>query len=330
MGQIFEFLIYKPFSWLLLQFYGLTHSYVFAIVLFALVVKVALLYFMARGKLGTLRTQRLQPKLQALQKQYGTDKEKLNAETMKMYQQEGASPMSGCLWMLLPLPVLIALYSVIRDPLTRLMNFPGNSKDVAASVIDFFTSKGIEFPATKAADAYAQMNLAQVVHNNFDAVNAAFGGALRDIDFMFAGMNMSQIPQFGLNPMVLIPLISGITAYLSFMVSTKMSRMPQTSQTKMMGFVSPAISLWFGFTMPAAMSIYWTANNVLGIAQEYFLTKHFNKVLDEEDAKKAELAERRRIAEEKQREEDRIARAEKIAAQKNHTGKYKVKKKPGK
>ena len=334
LGNLLDLLIYRPFSWLLVNFYDITRSYVLAIILFNLVTKALLLYFSARGKLGTMRSQRLQPKVQALQKEFAKDKEKMNAELGKLYQREGVSPMSGCLWMLLPFPIFIMLYSIIREPLTRLMNFPGMIGDAPVTewLTELFTRSGVSIEGINMSGGFAQMQLAQVVHDNFPLVQQNIEQTVRDIDFTFLGANMSQVPPLPwVEPswVMLIPILSAVFAYLSYWVSTKMTRMPQTQQTRTMALFSPAISLWFGFTLPAAMSVYWIANSVTALIQDYFLTKHYNKVLDAEDAHKAELEARRKAAEQKQKEEERILRAERLAQKKKSgKGKYKVKKKP--
>ena len=337
MGEIFDLLVHRPFSWLLLQLYAMTNSYALAIILFALVSKIVLLYFTAKGKLGSMRQQRVQLKLKPIQKQYASDKEKLNAETMKMYQAEGVSPMGGCLWMLLPWPVLIALYTVIREPLTRLMNFPRdvNTKELVAQIQEIFGQNRLEHLVehVSGSGVYPQLELAQIVHENFEMVNASFGGVLRDIDFSLFGTNLANIPKMPwAEPgwIWLIPLVSATTAYGQFLVSTRMSKLPENPQTKYMSLLGPVMSLWFGFIMPAAMSLYWIANNVFGMAQDAYLSVKYNKQLDEEDKRKAELEARRKEAEAKQKEEDRIRRAEAMAKKNKNAKKYKMTKHPKK
>ena len=68
-----------------------------------------------------MRTSRLQPKLQELQRRHEGNPQRLNEETSKLYREEHINPMSGCLWSLIPFPILIGLYSVIRQPLTRML-----------------------------------------------------------------------------------------------------------------------------------------------------------------------------------------------------------------
>ena len=76
-----------------------------------------------------------------------------------------------------------------------------------------------------------------------------------------------------------------------------------------MMLMMPLMSLWIGFSMPAAISIYWIAQAVFGAVQDYFLTKHYRKVYDEEDAVKQEIAAKRR-AEEAEKERQRALRRE--------------------
>jgi len=331
LGALFEVLFFQPFSWVLVQLYELVRNYALAITLFALIAKIVLLYFSGKAKLSTLRQQRVQPKIQALQKQYKNDKQKMQAETMKMYQAEGVSPMGGCLWMLLPFPVLIVLFSVVRQPLVRLMGFQGSEQEITDFLVKLFNDAGVAMPAMAANEFYPQLKLAQVVHDNFDLVQNALEYPIRNIDFTLFGMNLTLIPTLpwqGFSWLFLIPLISGATAYLQMHVVNKVSKMPVNPQMKYMAFLGPGISLYFGFIMPAVMSVYWIANNVFGMLQDIYLTKKYNKVLDEEDAKKAELDARRKEAEAKQKEEDRQRRAEKIEQKNKNTKKYKMTKKP--
>lgn len=335
MGEIFEFLIYRPFSWLLVQLYTFTNSYTIAIVLFALITKVALIFFTSKGKLGMMRQQRLQPKLQALQKQYAGDKEKLNAETMKLYQSAGVSPMGGCLWTLLPWPVFIMLFSVIREPLTRLMGFQGTSAEVIERVRSIFNSSGLgeQIAHLSEKSGYPQLELAQIVHNNFAVMQANVTETLRDIDFSLFGTSLADVPKLpwqGFSWLCIIPVISAAMAYIQYVVSVKMSKMPENPQTKYMALLSPVMSLWFGFIMPSAMSIYWIANSVFQMAQDTLLTIRYNKVLDAEDARKAELEARRKEMEAKQKEEDRLRRAELNASKNKNSKKYKMTKHPKK
>ena len=120
-------IIVWPFARLLEILYNWTDSYGLAIILFALVVNLILLPFMAKSKKGMMKTTRIQPQLKELEKKHRGNQQKYQQEVMKLYKEQGASPTSGCLWSLIPFPILIALYSVIRQPLGSMMGLGDES-----------------------------------------------------------------------------------------------------------------------------------------------------------------------------------------------------------
>ena len=87
-----------PFAKLMVLFYNLTNSYGLALILFSLTVNLVLMPFMAKSKKSMMRTTRLQPRIQELQRRHEGNQQKLNAEMQKLYQEEGFNPASGCLW----------------------------------------------------------------------------------------------------------------------------------------------------------------------------------------------------------------------------------------
>ncbi len=326
--DIFNVVI-APFAWLLKTLYTFTGSYGLALILFALLTKVILLYFSFKGKRGMMQTQRIQPKQQALQKQYGNDKQKYQEAVQKLYQEEGVSMTGGCLWSLLPFPILMALYGIITQPLTHMMGLAQAGVDRVSQAL---AALGVTLPQTT---NYYQLQISSLLHDHFAAVQQAVPDLpLMDINYNFLGLNLAQTPTLAFNPLILIPILSGLSAYLSMVISMKINKQSgaQQTQNKIMGLLMPAMSLYFAFIMPAIMGVYWIAQNVFGLVQDYFLTKYYNKVFAVEDAKKAELEARRKAAEEAMKEEQRQRRAEAIEAkkQKRKPGQtvYKVKSKP--
>ncbi|MBO6092954.1 MAG: YidC/Oxa1 family membrane protein insertase, partial [Oscillospiraceae bacterium] len=128
-----------PFAKLMVWLYRLTGSYGWAVILFALIVNLILTPFMGKSKKATMKTTRLQPKIQEIQRRHEGNQQKLNEEMQKLYREEGINPMSGCLWSLIPFPILIALYSVIRQPLSRMMFV---AKETVAKITEYVTAQG--------------------------------------------------------------------------------------------------------------------------------------------------------------------------------------------
>ena len=318
--------ICRIFAWPLVKFYEATGSYGLAIVVFALMVNLIMTPFMAKSKKSMMRSSRLQPKIQELQRRHEGNQQKLNAEMQKLYQEEGINPMSGCLWSLIPFPILIALYSVIRRPITRMM-FCADS--VVDALKEFMTAQGWYVAGSGRADAYAEITLSNLAHQHWSEVTSSLAGkieGLMDIDFRFLGVNLGEIPQWNFftktdwsDPSVwgpalglfLIPFISAALSWASMKISSAATPSTGDAQSqatmKSMNLMMPLMSIWICFVMPAAMGIYWIANSVFGMIRDYTLTKIYKKKLDEEDAvRAAERAEREKEMAEKRAEYERL------------------------
>ena len=338
--------ITKPFAWLMVKLYALTGNYGLAVILFALVVNLILTPFMAKSKKSMMRQTRIQPQLQELQRRHEGNPQKLNMEMQKLYREEGIHPMSGCIWSLIPFPILIALYAVIRQPITRMM-FAAES--VVTTLKDYFISTGAYIAPAK-ADAYMEIKLANLAHQHWDEVQTALAGkldGLLNIDFGFLGLNLGDQPQVTFflktdwsDPSIwlpalglfLIPFISAFLSWASMKISNAINPTPgagaageQAAMTmKSMNIMMPLMSVWICFVMPAAMGIYWIANSVFGIVRDYTLTKIYKKKLDKEDEiRRAARSAREKELEEKRLETERL-RAEGKTEQNANTSKKKI------
>ena len=333
--------ITKPFAWLMVKLYELTGNYGLAVILFALAVNLVLTPFMAKSKKSMMRSTRLQPRIQELQRRHEGNPQKLNQEMQNLYREEGVNPMSGCLWSLIPFPILIALYSVIRQPITRMMFA---AQDVVTTLQDYFVAKGLYTIPTK-ADAYVEIKLANLAHEHWDAVTTDLAGkidGLLDVDFGFLGLNLGSQPQWNFFVktdwsdvsvwlpalgLFLIPFISAALSWLSMKVSNA-ANPQQDAQTqasmKTMNLMMPLMSIWICFVMPAAMGVYWIANSVFGMIRDFVLTKVYKRKLDKEDAERQAMrSAREKELEEKRLETERL-RAEGKTEKNTNTSKKKI------
>ena len=314
--------IATPFGWLMRQFYELTGNFGLAVILFSLAVTIVLLPFMAKSKKGMMRMTRLQPKLMELQKKHEGNQQKLNEEIAKLYRQEKASPMGGCLWTLLPFPILLALYRAVIKPLTIVMGVPDELLAEGGALLNRLNELGFTL-AEGANSYYAQIYQSEFITANFDQF-AGISDKLIPMDFNFLGLNLAATPNWhfwafdfseGVWPVIglfLIPIISTALSYLSMYISQKVNATTATtaqaqSTNKMMLWMMPLMSLWLGFTLPAAMGIYWIMNSITGIIRDTALTAYYKKKLDAEDAvRRAEEREREEELERKRQETERL------------------------
>ena len=327
-------LIRVPFGYLLDWLYTFTNSYGLALILFSLIVKLVLLPMSVKSKKSMLKMSRLSPQVKALEAKYGDDKQKYQLAVQQMYKEEGVSMGGGCLWSFIPLLILLPLYNVIREPITYMMH---NSRSISEAIVAFLQASGENLGKNA---YYAQLAAAGHIGDYADKLREVLQSImgsdvkinLQAMNFQFLGIDLAAIPTFrfwdceGWSEigLFLIPVVSAGLQAASMWISQKMNNQVatnadgeqdadaaktanQTNATMML--MMPLMSLWIGFSMPAAISIYWIAQAVFGAIQDYFLTVHFRKVYDEEDAIRQELAAKRR-AEEDEKERQRALRRE--------------------
>lgn len=346
-------LILKPFSWLLTFFYQAFNSYGLALILFAVVVKVVLFPFSLKGKKSMVKMTAIQGKATRIQKQYANNKEKQQEELQKLYMKENVNPAGGCLWSFLPILFLFPLYAIIRQPLTYMMSMTAEQiVEVANNVLNWakvaFQSGWIKEEAELAANAsgagYFQLYMASLINaDNLGAIQKIAPSAF-EVNFNFLGMNLAQVPTWrfwtqelnwnniGLS---LMPIVSAALSLLMSFVMQKTNKMSNpaaaeqsSSNNFMMYALSPLMSLWIGYVMPAGLCVYWIINSLLSMVQEFIAGQLLKKdyAAAAEAARKQELLDKE---EEKRHKAALSAERAKRAEEKKKGGKKKDKEKAG-
>ena len=310
-----------PFAWLVRLFYNLTNSYGVALILFTLVIKLIMLPFQMKSKKSMMRMSRVSGQMQELQKRYAKNQAKLQEEMQKLYEEEGVNPMSGCLWSLIPFPILIALYSIIRQPITHFMML---SKDVLQTVVQSAADAGVNLtnivmmdkatgaPALKDGlyqmAAYGQINLVKAVQE----MGLSTPEGWFDMNYNFLGLDLTATPweyvknftfTWAMIGVILIPILAGLSQFVFSKLTMKTQ--PQAdaaggASMKSMMYMMPLMSVYIAFIMPAALGVYWIAQSVFSLIQEAILNKTFSaKLSEEEEARfQARQADRQRRMEE--------------------------------
>lgn len=272
--EIFDFLINKPLGFILGSIYRFVQSYGLSILLFTIVIKIIMLPLSVKQQKSMSNTARLQPKIKELEKKHKGDRQKQSEELMKLYQAEGVNPASGCLPMLIQLPIIYGLYSVINRPLSYLMGLTSDQ------IIQISDTLKLGFKANEIG--MKEIYVAEAMKNNLSSLPEQFSN-LHMIDFNFLGLNLATSPSISqLSILWIIPVLAGITAYFSSIMTAKMSPTPAAggnnqvaSMTKSMMYTMPLISVWITFTLPAGVGLYWIMSNILMVVQQYFLNKMY-------------------------------------------------------
>ena len=305
-----------PFGYLLDWLYQFTSNYGIALILFAILVKLLLFPIQAKSKKSMMKMSRLSPLVQKIQARYPDDQQKQNEALQQLYKDEGVSMTGGCLWSFVPLLILLPLYQVVRHPIVYMLH---ESLDVAEQIIEIIKAANSEYFGGN--PYYHQMVAARYLPEFAEAIKEAIpsvsANTLAGLNFDFLGIDLGAVPQFNVFRWTtwdwahigafLIPILSAGSQVLSMFISQKMNdsvitnekgvqdketaKNSQQNQTNMiMMWMMPLMSLWIGFTVPAALSLYWFIQGIVSIVQDVFLTQHYRKIYDAEGAVRLQKA----------------------------------------
>ena len=284
-------------------------NYMLTLVIFAIFIKLVLFPFGIKQQKNSLKQARLRPMEMVIRKKYAgrNDKatqQKLNQEIMELYQSENFNPMSGCLPLLIQMPVLFGLYSVIVNPLRYISGLGKQIVDILTGVFgtssnyDINVIKSIADMGTSIKPAVLSQIETQLTANGITNITApeiidSINGLKHN--FSVAGIDLTVNPTFAFNLYLIIPILTCVFAFFSTKIMRKFSYQPQTAQQAlgsmaMMDWTMPLFSVWISFSFPSAIAIYWILQNILSAAQQVLLHKLYPiPPVTDEEIKEAEL-----------------------------------------
>ncbi len=307
---MFELIITRPMGFIIDFIYDLVQNYGFAIIIFTILIKLILMPLAIKSQKAMRKQQKLQPFMAELNKKYANDKEKLQAETMKLYKENNISMTGGCLPLLIQFPILIGLYRVIQKPLTYLLGVDFAVTDAITKATEIVAKMKTQYPAI--IGKLADTPIEQIVKNSQIQLSTWSGivnGATDPwvVNFGFLGLDLSVIPSVSLSYilsgqfanldrvlLILIPIIAMLTTWLSMRQSQKMTQMPDNqaaadnpaaSMGKSMNIMMPIMTGFFSFTLPSGLGLYWIVSNLMQMFQQYIIDLYFKKKGDDFDVK---------------------------------------------
>ena len=230
---------------LLTLLYGITHNYGIAIILLTIIIRVVLYPLMQKQMVSMREMQKIQPLMKAIQDKYKNDKERLNKELMALYKVHKVNPMSGCLPLLIQMPILILLFQTLRkfEYLDQAGNISGGFLWIADKV--------------------------EIMVENVPTVVAGLAAPEQLIHFPGNGI-------FGLQALGILPfLIAGSMWYQQKMTTAGSGATGGTAEQtqKMMAVTMPLLIGFMSFSLPSGLTIYWLTSTLLGIGQQYLINK---------------------------------------------------------
>ncbi len=283
-----------------------------AIILFTIIVKLCMLPLsIKQQKLAKLNSV-MSPEIKAINEKYKDKKNDQNAmmkmqeETKAVYEKYGVSQMGGCVQMLIQMPILLALYQVFRFiPLyiTQLKNLftaflTDNGGIMSASgYTDTMKQFGENIDWSNVNTAITEIN--KFSTENWDALRDAFpafsdiiANSHASLEQMntFLGINMSQEPGFGLTLAFLIPVLSGLSQFISVKVAQGNTPVdddnPMAASMRMTTYIFPLMSAFIAISVPAGLGLYWIATSVIQTIITVFINRYYDKLGAETIVKK--------------------------------------------
>ena len=349
----------KPLGYVLGLVFDLVGNYFLAIFLFTFVVRLLMFPLSLKTQKNQADRARLAPRLERLQKKYAKDPKKLQEKQMALYEKHGVSMTGGCLPMIVQMIVLFGIISAIYSPVTHLTSVPADVIDTTATTLN---KVGVLAESdVKQGSYYREMRILQHIDNNeyTDEVTTAITNIksgdkakytkaqateyiteMQEMDFSLFGMDLLEQPNSkGISVLWLIPLISGITALLSSLLSMHYQKQMTKGQAQqgqgcsnvMMLVFLPATSLFIAFSVPGAVGLYWICSNLIALLQTFVLNQIYNpgKIraqaeIEYEERRSKKQEDKKRLAEARAREQRELAQ------QIKEEGKGGQKKKPAK
>ena len=228
-------------------------AYAISIILATIFFKLILMPLTLKQTKSMKVMQDLNPKIKEIQEKYGKDPQTLQRKQMELYKEANYNPMSGCLPLLIQMPILIAFFYVIREPVQFIF------QDQA-----FFDAMNKSFLWIK------DLGFTE----NFMFENGTINGL---------GMGGMTLPFVGAAVPILAAM-SGYTTYLTSKMTTASQpsmNEQQASTQKTMTMMMPVMLFVFSIQMPAGLALYWVVSNVFQVVQQYVILNSSQKTKEE-------------------------------------------------
>ena len=267
-------------------FYNLFNNYGVAIIIFSLTLRVILLPITLKQQKSMKSNAKLQEKMKVLKEKYKNDSERLNNEIMNLYKEEKFNPLSGCLTSILQIVIIIAVFYVVKSPLTYM-------KKVDHSLIEKYNNEIIAEEGDRKS-AYPEIQIIQKKGISDENVN---------INMDFLGIDLSKVPTEDLNntKVYIIPVLYIISSFVSIRLSmaiqngAKKDNLIEENKdnidenkkdlseeeameqmNKNMSFFMPFMSITIAIVAPLGLTLYWLVSNVLMIIERLLVNKFMN------------------------------------------------------
>ncbi len=297
------YILGTPLGYVMEWIYNLIPNYGWDIILFTLLIRLVSLPLDIYQQKSMAKMSAFQPIIMDIQKKYKNNQDKQAEELTKLQQDFGYNPMSGCLPMFLNFFVMFGVIEVVYRPLQRIFHISAATLGAASTAL---SGLGINATIVTRDTHIIHQILAgeSSVINCFTAAEletiTGFSGAMN-----FFGIDLTQVPSFSLSaanlPLLIFPILSLLTMFLSTHYSMKASGQEMKGAMKITMYMMPLMMVYFSFTVPVAFSLYYTVSNVLMMIKSEVMRRVYDpaklKAQIEEEIKEKRKQQKRGVKE---------------------------------
>ncbi len=252
-------------------------NYGLSIIIFTILTKVLLFPITYKQSKTMDEMNKIVPLEKEIREKYKGNKEKMSEELMKVYEKHKINPMGGCLPLLIQIPIIFAMFYIVRQPLTYIIQTP-------VAQLQEYTQEYLG--KEEVSEAEINSNEIQIA-KKYDL-----------IDMKFLGLNFGDVPSKAFAKegeekasyfTLIVPILTLVFSILQTKQSQKNSQLTdeQKEQQKTMNLMMPILSAYIAYIMPLALGIYWLLGNILQIITQWIVNMMIKnkKVMLEEGGK---------------------------------------------
>ncbi|TCT12244.1 YidC/Oxa1 family membrane protein insertase [Natranaerovirga pectinivora] len=265
------------------------------IIVFTIITRLLLLPLAIKQQKTMMVTQKMQPELKKIQDKYRNKKDaesqkKMQQELTEVYQKYNASPLAGCLTTLLQIPIIFALFDVMRNIPAHINSIKVIYTNVVSQITNvegyqtILESLSIErninirgFDIDSIITFLSNLNDWELITSTFAGINMQIQGFVDQISQInqFLGVNLADAPGLAF-PGILIPILAVASQFFAsrtMQMTSNNKDNPAAQSQKTMMYILPFISGFFVIAMPAGLGLYWITSSVVQGIQQVFINK---------------------------------------------------------
>lgn len=301
------------FGYILNFIYNFIQNYGLAIILFSILIKILMIPISIKQQKTMKKNLKMQEKMKEIQFKYKNNPEMLNQATIELYKTEKINPFGGCLSAIVQLILLLAVFYLVRSPLTYMKKVDADVINKYSNVVKQYELSEIsgypEIDIIREIDNIKELRNRENTENSEDKINIS---EIKDeeldsmqINMNFLGLNLAQIPTKSSDwKAYIIPALYVIVSVISMRLTTNMNTNktkdketdkneekalikkeeefdPMAQMNKNMSLMFPIMYLAVALIAPLGLALYWLTNSLLMIIERLAL----NKLLKDEEEK---------------------------------------------